>query len=96
MPLKEVTIPRFELTAAALAVKVDMMLKRELQLPLKDSMFWTDGTSVIKYIRNEDKRFLTFVAHRIPLIRGATNISQWRYIPTAQNPEDCSTVSNAL
>lgn len=44
-PLKPTTIPWLELTAATLAVKVDVMLKRELQLPLSDSKFWTDSTA---------------------------------------------------
>ena len=49
-PLKQVTIPRLELTAAVLAVRVDRILRAELQLQLEDSVFWTDSTSVLKYI----------------------------------------------
>lgn len=60
-PLKPVTIPRLELTAATLAVRIDKMLRTELQLDLKESCFWTDSTSVLKYIKNENKGFLTFV-----------------------------------
>lgn len=39
------TIPRLELAAAVLAVRMDLMLKTELQIVLKDSVFWTDSTS---------------------------------------------------
>lgn len=60
MPLKAVTIPRLELTAAVLAVRVDSMLKAELKVHLEDSVLWTDSTSVLKYLNNEDKRFHTF------------------------------------
>lgn len=35
-PIKSITIPRLELTAAVLAARVDMMLKTELQLQLDD------------------------------------------------------------
>lgn len=87
-PLKAVTIPRLELTAAVVAVRVDRMLQSELQLPLKKACFWTDSTSVLKYIRNEDRRFQTFVANRIATIRDNTEVEQWRYIPTALNPAD--------
>lgn len=69
-PLKSVTIPRLELTAAVLAVRVDAMLKAELELELSQSVFWTDSTSVLKYIGNEDKRFHMFVANRVSAIRG--------------------------
>ncbi|KAK7886828.1 hypothetical protein WMY93_026449 [Mugilogobius chulae] len=44
-PLKQVTIPRLELTAAVLAVRMDNMLRAELQLSLESSIFWTDSTS---------------------------------------------------
>lgn len=87
-PLKPVTIPRLELTAAVLAVRVDKMFRKELEMALTQSCFWTDSTSVLKYIGNEDKRFQTYVANRIAFIRRATLVSQWRYISTSQNPAD--------
>ncbi|XP_056443841.1 uncharacterized protein LOC130380621 [Gadus chalcogrammus] len=87
-PLKRVTIPRLELTAAMLAVKIDKMLKTELQTPLANSVFWTDSTSVLKYIRNDTKRFQTFVANRVGVIRESTDIDQWRHIATERNPAD--------
>ncbi len=87
-PLKAITIPRLELTAAVLAVRVDLMLKSELRLHLKESVFWTDSTSVLKYIWNKDKRFHTFVANRVTTIREATIPSQWRYVNSKENPAD--------
>lgn len=87
-PLKQSTIPRMELTAAVLAVRVDGMLQKELQLELEKSTFWTDSTTVLKYISNETKRFHTFVANRTAAIREATSVEQWRYIGTKENPAD--------
>lgn len=87
-PLKQVTIPRLELTTAVLAVRVDTMLRGEIQIHLEKSCFWTDSTSVLRYIKNKNKRFHTFVANRISAIRRASDVTQWRYIPTAQNPAD--------
>ena len=89
-PLKQMTIPRMELAAAVLAVRVDKMLRKELQLPLDKSMFWTDSTTVLKYISNENKRFQTFVANRISLIRDATDVTQWKYVGTKENPADAA------
>ena len=51
------TIPRLELSAATVAVKFDLMLKRELEVQVDRSVFWIDSTAVIKYIKNENKRF---------------------------------------
>lgn len=87
-PLKAVTIPRLELTAAVLATKVDAMLKEELTIQLEDSVFWTDSTAVLKYLNNEDKRFHTFVANRIATIREIAEPSQWRYVNSKDNPAD--------
>lgn len=53
LPLKQITVPRLELAAAALLVKVGKMLKRELHLDLNPSVFWTDSQTVLKYIGNE-------------------------------------------
>lgn len=56
VPLKPLTIPKMELTAATLAVRIDRMMQDELELPLEPSVFWTDSTSVLKYIQNETSR----------------------------------------
>lgn len=58
-PLKQVSIPRLELTAAVLSVKMDKMLKTEMQIPLEQSTFWTDSTTVLSYISNDSTRFKT-------------------------------------
>lgn len=87
-PIKTQTIPRLELTAAVEAVKLDKLLRREMDIPLSDSMFWTDSTIVLHYIANESTRFQTFVANRIAKIHEHTKPSQWRHVPTEQNPAD--------
>ena len=87
-PLKTVTIPRMELTAATLSVRVDAILRKELQLELEPSVFWTDSTAVLKYINNDDKRFHTFVANRISVIRDSSDKSAWRYVDSPNNPAD--------
>ena len=75
VPLKQITIPRLELSAASIAIRLDKKMKRELELPIDDSVFWTDSTSVLKYIKNEDKTFHTFVANRVALIRDQAHVS---------------------
>ncbi len=51
-------------------------------------MFWTDSTSVLQYINNEDKRFHTFVTNRLAVIHDGSDPSQWKYVPTSMNPAD--------
>ena len=87
-PVKQMSIPRLELAAATLAVKVDRMLQKELHMDLENSTFWTDSTSVLKYIYNETKRFHTYVANRIAVIHNLSQVHQWRYVNTRDNPAD--------
>ncbi|XP_026054781.1 uncharacterized protein LOC113040736 [Carassius auratus] len=89
-PLKQTTIPRMELAAAVVAVKTDKMLKDELELELQESVFWTDSTTVLRYIGSEGLCFKTFVANRVATIRESTRPQQWRYINTSMNPADCA------
>ena len=73
-PLKATTIPRLELSAA------------ELDMKIERSVFWTDSTCVLKYIQNESRRFQTFVANRISKIHDTSKASQWNYVNTNLNP----------
>lgn len=87
-PLREITIPRLELSAATVSIKLDQLIRKEMELPIQRSYFWTDSTSVIKYICNEDRRFHVFVANRIATIRNNSDPSQWRFVPGKENPAD--------
>ncbi|XP_077977489.1 uncharacterized protein LOC144433051 [Glandiceps talaboti] len=87
-PIKVVTIPRLELTAAVVSSNMSSILKEELELKLVREYFWTDSKVVLGYIANEARRFHVFVANRIQRIRQASTPNQWRYVPTEENPAD--------
>ena len=89
-PIKPVTIPRLELSAAVIATRLDRISRNELTLPITESFFWTDSTCVLRYIENQDKRFQTFVANRVATIHDASSPSQWKYVNTQDNPADDS------
>ena len=40
-PIKPITIPRMELSAAVVSTKLDKMVRNELSLPISESFFWT-------------------------------------------------------
>ena len=86
--LKMVTIPRLELTAAVVSVRVSEMLRQELQYEGVQEIFWTDSKVVLGYIKNDSKRFHLFVANRIQQIRDQTSPNQWRHIETKSNLAD--------
>lgn len=52
------------------------------------SVFWTDSTAVLQYIKNEDKRFHTFVANRLAVIHNGSKPLQWNFAESARNPAD--------
>ena len=87
-PLKQTTIPRLELAAATVSIRLNKMLKKELEMPIDTITFWTDSMTVIRYIESESKRFHTYVANRVAFIREDSSPSQWRYIDTKSNPAD--------
>ena len=87
-PLKSLSVPRPELTAATLAVELDKMLRKELDVPINRSVFWTDSTSVLRHIENEDKHFHMFVSNRLTMIHDGSTSGQWRYVDSKRNPSD--------
>ena len=90
VPLKTITVPRLELCAATISVRLDQCLRRELNpvIPLEPSLFWSDSTTVLRYIRSDSQIFHTFVANRVQLIRDISHPDQWRYVPSHLNPAD--------
>ena len=87
-PLKAITIPRLELSAAVVSVKLDSMIRRELDLPIGESVLWSDSTSVIQMIQNQTKRFQTFVGNCLSVIHDGSSPGQWRYVDSKSNPAD--------
>ena len=87
-PSKPMTIPRMELTAAVVSVKVAHFLQKELDYKDVAHYYWTDSKVVIGYVNNEAKRFHIFVANRIQQIRDHTEVTAWHHIDTRQNPAD--------
>jgi hypothetical protein len=87
-PSKVISIPRLELTAAVIAVKMSLVIKRELEVTIQDEYFWTDSRVILGYISNDARRFHVFVSNRVQFIREHTKVEQWHYVPTKSNPAD--------
>ncbi|KAL7849158.1 hypothetical protein SRHO_G00207810 [Serrasalmus rhombeus] len=87
-PTKVTTVPRLELSAAVVAVRISDMLKKELELDCLQEFFWTDSMVVLGYINNEARRFNVFVANRVERIKQSTESTQWKYVASEDNPAD--------
>lgn len=86
--LRPMTIPRLELTAALMSVKVSTFLDQELDYENITHTYWTDTKVFLGYIATETKRFHVYVANRVQQIREQTHVKQWSYVTSAENPAD--------
>ena len=87
-PLKLVSIPRLELTAALVSCKLQKFVVEELDRQPDVIHFWTDSTTVLRYLENRSARYKTFVAHRVLAVQQMSEVKQWHYVPTKVNPAD--------
>ncbi|XP_075163287.1 uncharacterized protein LOC142235924 [Haematobia irritans] len=90
VPLKSETIPRLELTAAALSAKLVAKLKASVDFNVSSTVYWTDSTIVLAWLKNTSKRLEVYVANRVAQIQRLTDVNDWRYVPTNDNPADCA------
>ena len=87
------TIPKLELLATVVAVRMKVKLLEESNISINKVYFWVDSATVLRYIRNENKRFSVFVSHRVNEIRSNSNIADWHFIEGKLNVAgDCSRV----
>ena len=88
---KTLSIPKLELQAAVTAVRIKNKLIEKAELNVSRIFFWTDSKTVLKYIKNYNKRFPVFVTHRVTEIREHSNKNEWHYIPSKFNvADDCT------
>ena len=52
VPIKTITIPRLELTAAVVATKLYQFVKEEIDMTLDQVFFWTESQVVLRYLLN--------------------------------------------
>ncbi|XP_058652120.1 uncharacterized protein LOC131552381 [Onychostoma macrolepis] len=82
------SMPRLELCAALTGAQLSRLLERELTLPISQTTFWTDSTTVLSWLHSESCRFKVFVGTRVAEIQELTDRLSWRYVDSAKNPAD--------
>ena len=90
-PIKGSTVPRLELQAAVLASRMKDCINNEMRLPIDKSFLWSDSMVVLSYIRNEEKKFSTYVMNRTNEIREKTDVQDWNFVPGKLNSADLGT-----
>ena len=90
-PLAATSIPRMELMAAVLGLRMAGSISRVLNASLDQATFWSDSMNVLWWIRGRSRSFKPFVANRVGEIQTATDPKQWRHVPTNKNLADLIT-----
>ncbi|XP_067674964.1 uncharacterized protein [Haliotis asinina] len=95
-PKRQLSIPRLELSAALVGAQLADMLNRELTLPIERVTLWSDSTTVLSWQKSDSCRYKVFVGTRVAEIQTLTNVADWRYVNTKDNPADDLTRGKTL
>ncbi|XP_059052238.1 uncharacterized protein LOC131846836 [Achroia grisella] len=87
-PIKPTTIPRLELCAALVGVRLYEKVMSSLRVNVKRTIFWTDSTIVLGWLKMLPNKLQPFVCNRVVEILEKTEHSVWRHVPTDKNPAD--------
>ncbi|XP_024877306.1 uncharacterized protein LOC112458103 [Temnothorax curvispinosus] len=89
-PLKRLTIPRLELTAALLLSRLMQYVQATLKLNVTATHLWTDSVVTLTWIKSHASRWKDFVRNRVSQIQELTANAHWKYVPGTSNPADCA------
>ncbi|XP_024891955.1 uncharacterized protein LOC112467525 [Temnothorax curvispinosus] len=89
-PLKRLTIPRLELTAALLLSRLMQYVQATLKLNVTATHLWTDSVVTLTWIKSHAPRWKDFVRNRVSQIQELTANAHWKYVPGTSNPADCA------
>ncbi|GFT24746.1 integrase catalytic domain-containing protein [Trichonephila clavipes] len=87
-PLKTLTIPRLELSAALLLSRLVKKVVPILQLPINKIWMWTDSTIALAWIKTEPHKLKTFVSNRVAEIQALSKDYNWKHVSSKVNPAD--------
>ncbi|XP_055640368.1 uncharacterized protein LOC129777849 isoform X1 [Toxorhynchites rutilus septentrionalis] len=90
-PLKCISIPRLELQAAIIGVRLQKTILASHSLPIHKRVFWSDSKTVLAWINSDHRRYRQFVACRVGEILTKSNAEDWRWVPTKENVADEAT-----
>jgi hypothetical protein len=92
-PISGMTIPKLELLAMVVGVKILSFVEKELQLPVKRKVLWSDSKCVLYWLAsftanefNSNKS--RFVLNRLKSIKDQSDGVEFRFVPSSDNPAD--------
>ncbi|XP_011171556.3 uncharacterized protein LOC105204198 [Solenopsis invicta] len=89
-PIKTLTVPRLELSAAVLMSRLTRFVMDALHITSVPCFCWTDSTVVLAWVTQHPSKWKTFISNRVAEIQTRLPSASWRYVPTDENPADCA------
>ncbi|XP_053686085.1 uncharacterized protein LOC128735625 [Sabethes cyaneus] len=90
-PLKTQSVPRLELLAACLGARLMQFIEESHTVRITKKFLWSDSATVLSWLRSEHRRYRQFVACKIGELLTITDVENWRWVPSKQNPADIAT-----
>ena len=90
-PMRNLSIPRLELQAAVMAVRLKEQIVKEHEAKIHNCNFGTYSTTVLQWIFSSHRKQQEFVANRVAEIFDTTDDSQWNHVSGNNNPADIGT-----
>lgn len=59
-----------------------------MKLKIDQTFLWCDNTTVLAWINTALHKLQPFIANRVAEIQSFTNVYDWRYVATHENPAD--------
>ncbi|XP_018401691.1 PREDICTED: uncharacterized protein LOC108778879 [Cyphomyrmex costatus] len=87
-PLKTISLPRLELSAALLLAQLLEKVRNAFDLSRNAIFLWSDSTIALNWLTSPSRKWSTFVANRVGEIQSLTKTECWGHISSADNPAD--------
>ena len=89
-PIEHIGVPKMELEAAVIRVRLPQLIQREMTLTFDQIFFWSESQVVLDWIASNKKQNV-FVSNRVQEIHKISLPQQWHLISTYLNPADHGT-----
>ena len=89
--MTKISTPKSELCAAQMSSRLRVWLQSEMDIVTGEVFHFVDASIIIGMLKNISLKFDTYTAPRITEIQMNTEVEDWYWVDTSENPADLST-----